>query len=457
LREVSDGAAAAGNPAGSVRSPVKCGAGGEQLDLPDVVDVIARRHRNMAARREKAWKWEHWGVVPDLDSQLALAAELGVAEDQVRLGLWPDWLPDGDPVRVSFAWTQAGGREALADAVEHAAVDRRGFMKVVGAPLVGLAESWLAVEPAELVAVLGGGRVTIDFVERLEQGAPRLGLLEHARGGRSALKLIDAELGMVVDVLRRSAYTAAVGKRLYCLAARLGNMAGWASCDAGLHAGAQRYWVAGLHAAHAAGDRLIGANILKHMSLQCVDLARPNEALALARSAYAGARQAMPRAAAMLALREARAHAVLGDAPACEKLIAQADDLFGRAAAPDDDPAWLAGNFNESELNGQVGTCYLDLAQPRRADTYFSNTLRLAPAEWVRDRASYVIRWACAQTQLGNADQAAALIADAVPLIHQAPSERNVRHIVRARERLPFAKSDPRGRDLDEQLAALAV
>jgi len=46
--------------------------------------------------------------VPDLDSQLALAAELGVPEDQVRQGSWPQWLPDGDPVRVSFAWTQAG-------------------------------------------------------------------------------------------------------------------------------------------------------------------------------------------------------------------------------------------------------------------------------------------------------------------------------------------------------------
>src|SRR5262249_5075594 len=130
------------------------------------VDVIARRHRNMAARREKAWRWEHWGVVPDLDSQLALAAELGVPEDQVRQGSWPRWLPDGDPGRVSFVWTQAGGLEALVDAVEYAGVDRRGFMKVLGAPLVGLAESWLAVEPGELVAVLGGGRVTIDFVER---------------------------------------------------------------------------------------------------------------------------------------------------------------------------------------------------------------------------------------------------------------------------------------------------
>jgi tetratricopeptide (TPR) repeat protein len=329
-------------------------------------------------------------------------------------------------------------------------------MKVVGAPLVGLADAWLTVESGELIAVLGGGRVTIDFVERLEQGVPRLYFLEAAQGGRSARKLIDAELAMVVDVLDRSTYTAAVGKRLYRLAADLGGKAGWASFDAGLHASAQRYWVAALHAAHTAGDRLLGANILKNMSLQCSDFALPNEALALARSAYAGARQAMPRAAAMLALREANAHAVIGDALACEELIAQADDLFGRAAAPDDDPVWL-GYFDESEFNAQVGKCYLDLAQPRRADTYFRNTLRLAPATKVRDRAYYVIRRACAQTQLGNADRATALIADAIPLIRKAPSERNVRRIVRARERLPFTKSDPRSQDLDEQLATLAV
>src|SRR5262249_52053083 len=86
----------------------------------------------------------------------------------------------------------------------------------------------------------------------LGEGVPRLYFLEHAQGGHRARKLIDAELGMVVDVLQRSTYTVAVGKRLYCLAAELGKMAGWASFDAGLHASAQRYWVAGLHAAHAA-------------------------------------------------------------------------------------------------------------------------------------------------------------------------------------------------------------
>jgi len=410
----------------------------------------------MAARREKAWRWEHWGVVPDLDSQLALAAELRIPEEVVRRGSWPDWLPDGDPIRISFPWTQVGGLEALADALEYAVVDRRAFMKVTGSSVVGLADSWLTIEPGELLAVLRGGQVTIDFVERMEDGLPRLRFLEATRGGSRARKLIDAELGVVVDVLDRSSYTAAVGTRLYCLAAELGRMAGWASFDAGLHAAAQRYWVAALHAAHAAGDRVLGANILKSMSLQCYDFALPTEALALARSAFAGAKGATPRAAAMLALREARAHAALGDAAACEELLTQADALFGRAVASDDDPAWL-GYFDESEFNAQVGTCYLDLQNPGKADGYFSRTLRLAPATKIRDRATYVIRRASAQAQLGNADRAAALIADAVPLIREAPSERNVRRIFRARERLPFAKTDPRGRELDDKLAVLVA
>ncbi len=422
----------------------------------DVVDVIAKRGRNMAARREKAWRWERWGVVPDLESQLALAAELAVPEERVRQLPWPQWLPDGDPIPTSFGWTQTGGLRALADALEFAHVDRRAFMKVTGVPLVAIAQAWLAVEPGELVAVLRGGHVTVDLVERMEDGLPRLRFLEATRGGDRARTLIDAELGMVVDVLDRSSYTATVGRRLYCLAAELGRMAGWASFDAGLHAAAQRYWLGALHAAHAVGDRLLGANILKSMSLQCYDFDQPREALALAQTAHEGAKGATPRAAAMLALREARAHAAIGDAPACERLLAQADIQFGRAASTDNDPAFL-GYFDESEFNAQVGSCYLDLGRPRDADTYLSQTLRLAPTTKIRDRATYVIRRASAQAQLGDIDQAASLMAEAIPLIREAPSERNVLRAVRTRQRLPFAKTDSRARDLDDQLAALAV
>ncbi|MFE7868741.1 transcriptional regulator [Micromonospora humida] len=422
----------------------------------DVVSAIAKHSRNMAARREKAWRWEHWGVVPDLESQLALAAVLDIPQERVREAPWPQWLPAGDPIPTSFGWTQSGGLQALVNALEYAHVDRRAFMKITGVPLVGIAEAWLTIEPRELVAVLRGGQVTADLVERMEEGLPRLRFLEATRGGEQARALIHAELGMVVDVLDRSAYTAVVGQRLYALAAELGRMAGWASFDAGLHAAAQRYWLAALHAAHAAADRLLGANILKSMSLQCYDFGRPREALELARSAHEGARGVPPRAAAMLALREARAHAAIGDSTACERLLKQADVEFDRITSTDPEPAYL-GYFDESEFNAQVGTCYLDLGRSKEADEYFSRTLRLVPATKVRDRATYVIRRASAQTQLGDADHAASLVAEAIPLIREAPSERNMRRVVRARQRLPFTKADPRARALDDQLATLGV
>lgn len=80
----------------------------------------------------------------------------------------------------------------------------------------------------------------------------------------------------------------------------------------------------------------------------------------------------------MLALGEARARAAMGDAPACERPIAEADAQFGRAGSTDDEPAFL-GYFDESEFSAQVGSCYLDLGRPREADSYLSQTLRFAP------------------------------------------------------------------------------
>lgn len=426
-----------------------------------VVDIVARRIGNAATRREKAWRWEHWHVVPDLDSQLALAAELGIAESRVRAEPWPAWLPTGETVTTAFGWTQTGSLDALDDALERAMVDRRGFMTLTGAALTEVAGSWLTAEPAALVAVLRGGRTSATFVEQMEAGLPRLRLLETTHGGARARRLIDAELAMVVEVLNRSSYTTTVARRLYRLAAELGRMAGWASFDAGLHTAAQRYWIAALHAAHAGNDRYLAANILKSMSLQCYDFGQPREALALATSATVGVRphraggNRWPKATAMLALREARAYAALNDAAACERLISQAERDFDRTSDNGDDPGWLS-YFDAAEFHGQVGTCYLDLHRPATAEEHLDQALRLDSTK-TRDRATYLIRRACAQTQLGQADQAVALLATAVPLIQQAPSHRNLRRAQRAREHLPLPGGDPRVQKLDQAMAALVA
>ncbi|WP_329079821.1 MULTISPECIES: hypothetical protein [unclassified Streptosporangium] len=59
----------------------------------DLVDVIARRAGNMARRREKAWRWEHGGVVPDRETQIALAAELGIRQELIDMLPWQPAIP----------------------------------------------------------------------------------------------------------------------------------------------------------------------------------------------------------------------------------------------------------------------------------------------------------------------------------------------------------------------------
>ncbi|MFR9727284.1 hypothetical protein ACL02R_28565 [Streptomyces sp. MS19] len=430
--------------------------------LQDLVNLVAARVGG-AARRNKAWMWENRDVVPDWPTQVAIAAELNIPEAQLRELPWPNWLPAGDPIRTDYAWNQSGSFDILNDLMEFGVRDRRGFMKLTGAALVTVAHEWLRAEPAVLTAALSGGRVSNAFADQLEAGLPRLRLLEAERGGRQARRLIDAELGVVTEVLTNASYSSETGRRLMALAAELGRMAGWASFDAGLHSAAQRYWTAALHAAHTAQEQALGSNILKSMSLQCYDFEDPQQALLLAHCAYEGANaQSTPRTKAMLALREARAHAALGNAPACERLLSEAETVISRSST-ELDPAWIA-YFDDAEMCAQIGTCYLDLGSQRgdrshlgRAEKYLDMALIRLPATKTRDRATYVTRRASVQARLGDYDRAAALLAEAVPLVQLAPSQRNVKRARAVRARMALPRHDTRMLELDTRLAALAA
>ena len=75
----------------------------------------------------------------------------------------------------------------------------------------------------------------------------------------------------------------------------------------------------------------------------------------------------------------------------------------------------------------------------------------------MRDHAGYLVCRAGTQVQLGNADHAHALITEAVPLLRQAPSPRNVRRALRVRDAMPYKKTDARAQVLDDQLASLVA
>ncbi|MEU5914849.1 transcriptional regulator [Micromonospora sp. NPDC047527] len=417
----------------------------------DLVDVIARR-LNTAARREKAWRWERWGVVPDEDSQVALADELGVDRQTVKALGWPHWLPTGPAISASTTWTVKGAVDLLDNTAGPAVLDRRGFLIMKAGLAAAIAERWLATESPKINAALVGGRVDADLLDCFEQRLPALRRMDASLGGGSVRSLVDAELRLVTDLLRHSSYSEVAGNRLLVVAAELGRIAGWASFDAGFHAAAERYWFAALHAAHSAADRAAGANILKCMSLQRVDTERPTEALRLADAARAGAKDAPARVRAMLTTRLARTHAVLGESVACERRLAEADTEMSRA---DDEasPAW-ASYFDQAEYSAQVAACYLLLQRHQASDYWLKQTLALQPAERSRDRATYLIWRADSVFNLGDVEQACSLVAQAAPDVVATRSVRNHRRLLDIHGRL-VAHRHPAAGELDECVRSL--
>ncbi|MFF6959995.1 hypothetical protein [Streptomyces sp. NPDC008317] len=97
----------------------------------DLARVIADNARilgvPMAARREKVWRWEHWGVVPEADSQRALARALGIPSRELELRPWPRWLPAHGGMPDGLPWTVEGSFTALTALLDNGASDPRGF------------------------------------------------------------------------------------------------------------------------------------------------------------------------------------------------------------------------------------------------------------------------------------------------------------------------------------------
>jgi hypothetical protein len=417
--------------------------------------VVARRARdlgvaNMAAERQKVWRWEHRGVVPDRVSQLALAAELGVAKERLDTHPWPTWLPTGDAVRTDYPWDVTGSVTSLLDVVEQGLTDRRGFLSLTGEAVVALAAEWLRLEPDRFRKAVVGGPVDAYIVNRIEHNIPSLRMMDDQLGGESVRRLVDAELGVVSDLLAHGSYTEQVGRRLHLVAAELARFAGWVSFDAGFQTAAQRYWIAALHAAQAAGDRIVGANILKNMSLQCVDFDRPREAVELADAAGKSARGLSGRAGSMIEMRRARAYAALGDQAACMRTLARSERSFTRARA--DEPSW-ASYFDDAEYHAQVGSCFIDLGKPAVADRWLERSLQLHPDMRIRDRATYLLRRAAVQLDLGNLDHGVALTHEALPILASTRSERNSRGANEVRHRLHRHTADHLARDLAHVLS----
>ncbi|MFE5142967.1 XRE family transcriptional regulator [Streptomyces fagopyri] len=325
-----------------------------------VHDAARRRGLRSGIDKHRVRKWEVNGVRPDAVSQTYIAEVLGIPPWDVDPAAWPAWLPrvDQGVVPLGHANTVPALREAL-----HT-MDRRTLLSAIpGSALVLLAGSWAGTEPTALAAgpPRPGAAVGEDVVSLLEETSARLNTLATEQRQHIA-PLYDAHLARVTDLIDERRYARPLGARLHKLAASLSQTVAWIRFDHGQHGAASRYWIAGLHNAHAGNDRDMGAALLGDLAYQASWRNDPTTAAGILTKALS--RTTHPAASSLLHLRLARAQAALGERRATQNSLNAAERLLG-AGDNADIPAWCSW-MSPADLAVDAGRCLLDLGDTTR-------------------------------------------------------------------------------------------
>jgi hypothetical protein len=334
--------------------------------------------------------------------------------------------PERDPV-LSAPWSHRGTVEvAVGLSGGDGRVKRRTFLVLTGPALTAPAHQWLVHEPGPLVSGLFGRRVSGEMVGRFSVMVTELRRMDDVAGGGSVLAMAQQSFGWVSGLLDQASYDERTGRGLHVVLAELGQLCGWSAYDAGQHGLAQRYFVAGLRAAHTADDRPLGAHILATMANQATCQGQPAEARTFIETALAGTgRQATPALLAELHIRLAEARGTLRDTSGCTAAISEARTQVEQLT-PDDDPPWLYW-MDPSLIAAQAGECLLRLSQTDQAIAVLREGSGQLPVSFVRDRQIVLTQLADALVQPGkqrDLEAAAALGVQSTDLAESLDSTR---------------------------------
>jgi tetratricopeptide (TPR) repeat protein len=204
--------------------------------------------------------------------------------------------------------------------------------------------------------------------------------------------------------------------------AELCQLAGWVLDDAGRHAQAIRYYLAGARAAESTGDLALAADLLSTLSYAQANTGHLTDAVLLARSAaITGQSHAPAVGRALLWDRAAWAHAKNGDADLCLRSLEAASEAFSHADE-DERPTW-AYWLDGRELDVMAGRCLTELDQPDRAAPLLLGAIDGYDTTRVREVALYRSWLGEAHVKAGDVDQACAQtmhVLDAVEGVNSA-------------------------------------
>ncbi|WP_162907550.1 hypothetical protein [Allorhizocola rhizosphaerae] len=375
--------------------------------LSDVARIVScRSGLNMASWRQKVNRWERRGVVPEPAAQYALADELDVPRTAVqRLG-WPRWLLTVDAMEeLDVPWTVEEANQVLSRVMESAVLDRRDFLVISGHLFAAAAATSLLTLPEPVRAATAGGVAGSELLASLRTRVARLCHLDDALGGGACVEAAASDLRLVGTVLGRASVNGTTEADLYSVAASIARLAGFAAFDSGQHAAAQRFWHAGLRAAHVAGDRSVTVYLLSNLALQDIYVNQARHAIGMLDTARSNVDTSQKTVLAMLDCWQARAHAVRGEKREVATLLNRADDLYGRRR-PGDDPEWIYW-MKQPSLTVEAGTAMRQIGRPAHAQRLLAEGMTHVRDGATRDRSFYLARLAEAQCESGDLDQAA--------------------------------------------------
>lgn len=263
-------------------------------------------------------------------------------------------------------------------------------------------------------------------------------------GGETLRPAVVGQLRYVVDLLKEQR-PAPMRDGLHSIAAELARLTGWTYFDARQYNQARAYFTESLGLAKAIDDRQFMANVLACMSLQATYQDKPGDALALVTAAQDQARGAegtTPRVLAMLAMREAFAHAALGDHGATHRAISEAHTHFGRIGPSDPDPAWVS-YFDEPKLIVDTGIAHGRLGEAALAEPLIADALRREHRSNHRGRAFHAFWLARTQLQRGKLDEACHTARDALAPAAAVSSQRVAGHLREFYEQLEPFRREP--------------
>ncbi|MEU5125409.1 hypothetical protein [Streptomyces mobaraensis] len=305
-----------------------------------------------------------------------------------------------------------------------------------------------------ILAVAAGPKLSPSTVRALHSSIEDYWRRDDEHGGEALRPAVVGQLRYVIELIKE-AHGEEFQQSLYGVAAELARLTGWTYFDARQYSQARMYFTEALQLAKMINNRPFMANVLSCMSLQATYEDRPTDAIALSTAAQDCARLhgGTPRVMSMLSMREAFAHATVGDRSATHAAISEAHRQFERISVADPDPSWVT-YFDEAKLTVDTGIARGQLGEAAAAEPLVAEALRRSHPSNHRGRAFHSFWLANIQLQRGNLDQACRTAREALPLASTIDSERVVGHFREFRQRLVPYRKEPAARDFENQLQA---